>query len=198
MSVDFCLDFETLGKDHDCVVLSFSILGFDPFKDDYTFEELVPMVKTWKIDIKQQIKDGRTISKDTLEWWKNQTEEVQKVLEPSDSDTPPSVFIEELHQYLESFDRSYTTLVYCRGTDFDLPILRDLVGKYSEYDKYDFLTKFWNIRDIRSLLCGRLDNNLSTTFLKEQDIPGFIKHNSAHDVAKAVFELQESRKFINT
>ena len=83
-------DFETMSQDPvNGVVVSFAMLNFDPKRftsNPYTYNELVDNAKFMKFDVVDQVKNyGRTICKDTVEWWGNQSKEAQKSIAPNPS-----------------------------------------------------------------------------------------------------------------
>jgi hypothetical protein len=64
-------DVETLGVESNCVVLSAAMVHFDPEKRP-TYQDLLDNACFVKFDVKQQLTAGRSASKSTLGWWKDQ------------------------------------------------------------------------------------------------------------------------------
>lgn len=110
----FIIDLETLDVESTAVVLSIAILHFDETKH-YSYEELVNNCCFVKFDAKEQIeKYKRTVSKETLQWWKSQPEDVKVVsLIPNKSDVCLLDGLSSIKDYVSSF--SGEKIVWIRG-----------------------------------------------------------------------------------
>ena len=74
----FLFDVETLGVESNAVVLSAALIHFDPEKRP-TYQDLLDNACFVKFNAKEQLDMGRTVSKSTLAWWKEQHEYVRKL-----------------------------------------------------------------------------------------------------------------------
>ncbi|MNB99756.1 hypothetical protein D3C76_77870 [compost metagenome] len=186
-------DIETLGTKSDAVVVSAAFLVFD-FNERKTFEEYVNDAFYVKFSIAEQKKAGRKIDPDTLEWWKKQDDVVRRELMPSDKDVTMAEGTKQIKAYLASkgIDKNVekNTIRFCRGQDFDIPILGDLMESVGE----NLPGAFWNSRDIRTFIAAAtLDFTMTTIYKDDREyktIPGFRIHDARHDIAKAVVEMQ--------
>lgn len=180
-------DFETLGiKPETAPAACLALINFDTdrFVDDpYTFEELCDMTKFVKFDVMEQVqKHGRKIEKETLNWWMQQDEEVQKLIKPAADDVSAmdvySFFVSNLHPM--------TKKVFTRRASLDQPLLISLCEKAGHplpYGWYDY-------REIVSYFEGlTYGNNLDTSWVPSEAV-GFKKHDPIHDVACDVLRYQ--------
>lgn len=193
------LDVETLGTGHDAVIVSAAFLVFD-FNEQKTFEDYVNDALYVKFSIKEQKEKGRTIDPDTLDWWKRQDDVVRRELMPSSRDVSIEEGTRLILEYLA--ERGIHTAVdkqvikFCRGQDFDIPIMNSLmkiVGK-------QLPGAFWNSRDIRTFIAAAtLDFNTTSIYKNDREyktIPGFRIHDARHDIAKAVVEMKNVVKLV--
>lgn len=186
-------DIETLGTRSKAVVVSAAFLVFD-FNEQKTFDEYVQDAFYVKFSIAEQKKAGRVIDPDTLDWWKKQDDVVRKELMPSDKDVSMLEGSRQIIAYLASkgVDKNVekNTLRFCRGQDFDVPILGDLMESVGEA----LPGAFWGSRDIRTFIAAAtLDFTLTSIYKDDREyktIKGFRIHDARHDIAKAVVEMQ--------
>jgi len=188
-------DFETLSQDQNKgVVISLALLSYTESRfasNPYTYEELLSNCKKLKFNVEDQVNThGRTISKETLGWWKNQNKEAQKQLVPLDTD----VFIDALHGFLiDNIDLINHKKAFTRGNTFD-PIFLDSLLK----DCGKTNPMHWgSIRDTRSYIEGmsfgsKLNNNYMPEGLQEK----FIAHDPCHDISLDVMRMQTLAQMI--
>lgn len=188
-------DFETLSQDQNKgVVISLALLSYTESRfvsNPYTYEELLDNCKVIKFDVKEQVTVfNRTISKDTLAWWKEQNKEAQKQLAPSSED----ISIRYLHQFLiDNIDLNNHEKAFTRGNTFD-PIFMDSVLK--ESGKVNPM-HWGSIRDTRSFIDGlAYGTKLSNKFIPEGLESKFIPHDPCHDIAMDVMRMQTLIKTI--
>jgi hypothetical protein len=182
-------DFETLGQDQqNSVVISFAMLSFSENRfteEPYTYDELVSSCKYIKFDVEDQVNNfGRTINKETVEWWNSQGAEAKKQIRPSVED----VSIHALYEFIinncecPKIKKSYT-----RGNTFDPMFLQYLMIQTGHQDPFHWRT----VRDTRSMIEGmsfgmKLDNGFTPGDLASK----FVKHDPCHDVAMDVMRMQ--------
>lgn len=142
MKTHLMIDLETMGTSPNAVVLSCGLVLFN--------RERVILEDERTLSIYDQLVNGRSISKDTAEWWKKQSPEAQKVIADSISG---GVTLPEFYDWLEAFlgasksESQSTILVWSNGANFDIPIVEDIcfqIGKPVPW-------KFWNTRCYRTL-----------------------------------------------
>jgi len=155
--LDVMVDFETLGVSRDSVILSAGIVLFDP-KGTGVVEEYYG-----ELDVLSQIAEGRTTSKQTVDWWR-------------------ATNIDELLRLLCNFDgmsladleyavTSYRNIghVWSRGY-MDFEILQDITMDHFKY---------WQFRDVRTL------DSFGNTKMKSNS------HNALEDCKNQVKYVQE-------
>lgn len=182
------LDLETLDTTPTSVILSLGCSLFSFEKEENDFRYYVENGFYVKIDPVSQIKSGRSTSKGTIAWWRNQGKEAQTVLMPhkNDKSLPEALklFREYLNQNEYNLKKSYC---WSRGTYFDWPIVENAHLQYNLPLPYNG----WKIRDIRTaidILYGVDDGKYE---LKNGTPKEFIKHNSLHDCAMDILRLKE-------
>jgi hypothetical protein len=182
-------DFETLSQDQNKgVVISLALLSYTEKRfvsDPYTYEELLSNCKKIKFNVEEQVtKYNRTISKETVAWWKEQNKEAQKQLAPSSED----VSIDKLYGFLiENIDLKNHRKAYTRGNTFD-PIIMD--GLLKESNKVNPM-HWGSIRDTRSFIDGlAYGSKLNNKFIPEDLKSKFIEHDPCHDIVMDVMRMQ--------
>lgn len=189
MSECVIYDFETLSQDQSsCVVLSFAMLSFSEKRyidDPYTYSELLDSCKYIKFDVQDQVDNfGRSMSKDTLEWWSQQGDKARQLLKPSELDVSIALFPQWIN---DNVDRSQIKKSFTRGNTFDPMILQYLMRQLNCQDPFHW----GSIRDTRSYIEGMafgfdVKNNFTLDELESQ----FVKHDPRHDIAMDVMRMQ--------
>jgi hypothetical protein len=182
-------DFETLSQDQNKgVVISLAILSYSESRfvsNPYTYEELLDNCKKIKFNVAEQVnKYNRTISKETLGWWKAQNKEAQKQLAPSSED----VSIDLLYDFLiENIDLKNHKKAFTRGNTFD-PIFMDSLLK--ENNRVNPM-HWGSIRDTRSYIEGlAFGSTLSNKFIPDGLNEKFVPHDPSHDIVMDVMRMQ--------
>lgn len=192
--IDYVTDFETLGMTADSVVLCCAITKFERDEEKPSEEKLRKNTKFLKLNVIDQIKAGRVVSQDTLDWWTTQPIDLQKeMLSNPDEGLTLDEFVNEIIEFFSDKDEQSTH--WCRGMDFDFPLLRSLirssnVGK--DIDLKLFPIPFWNQRDIRSYISGLTANPSITkiTLPDDWEPKSFRAHNPIDDNVMAVLQLK--------
>ena len=174
-------DIETLSTSSEAVVLSAAILWFDLENDqNIEYEELLNRALFVKFEIKEQALKGRKISRSTIEWWKNQSEEARKMsFIPSSYDVSGLEGLELLTQYANThLDKN--GFAWQRG-NFDSMIIESM---YRAYDLEPFI-RYNKWMETRTFIRLTKDTCNSNAYCK---IPNFdkklvIKHDPIHDIA---------------
>lgn len=186
------VDLETLDTTASSCITAVSFIMFDPseFKG---LDELVSSSLSIKLNWLDQMDMGRTVSDDTVEFWKlPENQEAFKVcVEPKDTDVSIKELPRLLQEFIEanSFDPD-TSLVYSRGNVFDLGILENLFIQLN----FDNPLPFWAYRDVRTevdSIMQHLDpNHKNNGYIDGFNVDGLVKHNSAHDCAYDIMTMQ--------
>lgn len=127
-------DIEALDTRSSAVVTQVGWCEFD--------QETVHPYKQLLISVPEQISNGRTMSYDTICWWMRQSDEARKSVFGS-PEMPTSV-TRMWHLIKEAIgDNPEEVLVWAHGPQFDLTILKDLMGREPWH--------YRNVRDTRTL-----------------------------------------------
>jgi hypothetical protein len=182
----FIFDVETLGVESNAVVLSAALIYFDPEKRP-TYQDLLDTACFVKFNAKEQLDVGRTVSKSTLDWWKEQHDYVKKTsLEPSREDMSVENGFNKFYDYMSNYDRPKAQTMWARGS-LDQLAIDSLAVKFGMEE----LTGYNVWRDVRTavdILYG------TTNGYVEVDHPLFkrhevIKHHPVHDCALDAMQL---------
>lgn len=136
------VDLETVGNTSGCGILSIGAVAFDEVKGELGPEFYVV------INRQSCVEAGLHEDQDTLNWWGQQSEEAQTVLNQAGSDS--AILLSEgldlFNKYLSQFGAKNVEL-WGNGSDFDNPIL------ICAYRNTGVPTgwKFWNNRCYRTL-----------------------------------------------
>lgn len=192
--VSVLIDFEAMGSRDTSIVLDLAAVVFKDSEVD-SFSDLVndkSRVFYAKFDISSQ--EGRTIDRDTYNWWTKQNETVRSILKPSAIDVRLREGIEQFEDFLhECKVDPKESLIYSRGTSYDYPIMENIVRSLGGLGRGSgmFPGAFWNQRDVRTAIAyAMLQPSLKKLPVAKGTFPGFIKHNSIHDVCKDAILLQ--------
>lgn len=181
-------DIETLGKREDTVVLTLACVPFT-FEERATYKQLMERGFYVKFNAQEQIRVWkRSTDKDTIAWWKQQSEEAREAaLYPSDMDATMIDGLDALAQYIKGTDYKWKEgYLWARGANyFDYPKIEHM------YDQAEVKIPFntWKIRDVRTyvdILTG-VDNGKY-----ELNLPGsHVAHNCLDDCVRDVMSMKE-------
>lgn len=195
------IDIETMDDRPTSVVVNFAAVPFTfEIEDAYKpIEEIKNNAFFYKFDVEEQIGIGRTISKDTMDFWESQTPEARSQLVPSENDKSIYQFHDDLLAWCESIGINDKSYIFCRGASFDFPILRSILEDADPSKSYAlFPVPFWNQHCIRSYIAGiNADVSINKIPLPEHMLDGFVHHNSVHDCIRGVKHVQFATLYYN-
>ncbi len=182
----FIFDVETLGVESNAVVLSAAMIHFDPEKRP-TYQDLLDDACFVKFNAKEQMDVGCTISKSTLQWWKEQHEYVRKVsLEPSREDMTVENGMQKFYDYMKRFPNASKQTMWARGS-LDQLAIDSLAVKFG----LEEITGYNMWRDVRTavdILYGTTSGyvDVDHPLFKRHEV---IKHHPVHDCALDAMQL---------
>ncbi|CAL9977866.1 exonuclease [Vibrio phage D479] len=207
-AVNLLIDYETCNNQehniNESAVLELGAVAFEYDENDPKipdFQELKDKGFRVKFGLKAQ-KGVRVIHKDTLLWWKQQSDEAKKIIMPSAED----VTVEEGHRQFMKWAKDQGlksgSQIWCRGNSFDFPILYHCLWQSGLIEEArNELPSFWAQRDVRTRIEALMGRNIMSVPLPEGSLPGFVHHAGLDDCAKDVvmmayaaayaFELEE-------
>ena len=136
-----------------------------------------------RIDI-QSCKDIGAIS-DTqcVEWWNNQDTAISHEAIHRKKRIPIKKALRKLTQWIKKYDND--PCIWTNGTSFDIPILKNAY----QMSNLDIPWKFWNERDVRTVLyLGNTSIN-NTSNVK--------KHHALYDCWRQIIALQKAIQNMN-
>ena len=182
LQVKAMIDTETYGLREDSVILSLGCILF--------LEEPAPP-GSWKesmqfhlgqlymeFDVADQLSLGRTTTQSTLDFWAVQKDP------PTDGRVPLETGLRILKGFLNS-GLHCVSEVWCRGTDFDIPLLRNAFNQFG-------IPIPWHYSDVRDL------RTLDKFFvLPKLPRPADLKeHHALDDCRYQLMKLKQIRNFI--
>lgn len=176
----FLFDVETLGVDSNAVILSAALIHFD-LNEKPDYQKLLDDACFVKFDAIEQIKMGRKVDPDTLNWWKKQHEYIRGVsLEPSTKDMSAADGIAHMMNYMAMIPEARKQTMWARGS-LDQIVIDHLTGKLDLQTITDY-NKWRDVRTAVDILYGTSNGYC------EVDHPTFnraavIKHHPVHDCA---------------
>lgn len=188
ISQHLCIDLETLAFCDNAIITAIAITPFKFTEKDVTFDELVARTFYVKCDIRSQKALGRVADKSTIDWWKSQPLQLQKISSlPSPDDVPIQDAFDKMCKFVKSteydFKNSYT---WERGMGFDTNKLDTLTRQLEARS----VMNYWRAREIRTFndLVG--DVISGKWEVPENEYPkNFIEHYAKHDAAMDTFRL---------
>ena len=182
----FIFDVETLGVESNAVVLSAALVHFDPERRP-TYQDLLDDACFVKFNAKEQMDVGRTVSKSTLEWWKEQHDYVKQVsLNPSREDMTVENGMQKFYDYMKKFPNSEQQTMWARGS-LDQLVIDSLAVKFGLQE----ITGYNRWRDVRTavdILYNKTDGyvDVDHPLFKRHEV---IKHHPVHDCALDAMQL---------
>lgn len=184
------IDTETLGPFCDSVILSIAIVPFN-LMEVVSLHELVSRGLYLKLNVQEQIDSGRFVCRETLRWWKNQSDSAKEILHPSKEDIILETALDKMDEYLAGIQfNKKTGFVHCRGIQFDFPLIQHAYRQYGRTNEMPFSS--WNLQDtktfIRTLTC---DKYARYELDDKSALDGFVAHNALYDAAAEVMKVNE-------
>lgn len=147
MTHDLMIDIETLGTRPGCVILSIGAVRFDPWSDkpilsDDQFHTLIRPDSCEAVGLRAEA--------GTALWWMLQSEQARQIARAFQGAVVPSleVALDDLTEFVKTtIAGGCEAGVWCRGTSFDMPILRAAF----EAVRSEVPWAYWQERDARTL-----------------------------------------------
>lgn len=159
------IDLETTGKRPGCCILTIGVAGIDKNGLEVNFYARIHHDKSKD--------EGFNDDPETLDWWRNQDTATLTEAFAGTNEGPKEVVNEFVNFVNKNFDTSAKDFtVWCKGSDFDFPILNAYLDAYGLATPWPF----WAQRDYRTL-------QAVFPFIKAEE-KNVGKHNALED-AKA-------------
>jgi len=182
----FIFDIESLGVESNAVILSAAIIHFDPEKRP-TYQDLLDNACFVKFNAKEQMDAGRTVSKSTLSWWKEQHDYVKQVsLNPSRDDMTVNNAFLKLYKYMGEHKDAFKQTMWARGS-LDQLVIDSLAVKF-ECEEITGYNMWRDVRTAVDILYGTTNGyvDVDHPLFKRHEV---IKHHPVHDCALDAMQL---------
>lgn len=168
------IDLETTGTKAGCCILSIGAVGYDRNGKKVEFYR--------QINHAESIIHGFKDEEETLNWWKLQEKKV--LLEAFGGEANPENAALDFASFIgENFEPlKYGFEIWCKGSDFDFPILNFFLENF----ECGNLWKFWTQRDYRTIAA-------CFPFIKEAEKNGEA-HNALEDARAQLRGLEAFKK----
>ena len=184
MSGMFGFDLETLSVESTTIILSAGLVYVDPETlspdNDIAYTQMYDSGLFVKFKVSEQVAAGRTMSKDTLDWWAKQGQ-IQRETSfiPSPCDLTVQEAYDLMSDYFFSIPGAKDMPIWVRGS-MDQPAFESLCRTFSLKP----ITTYNNYRDIRTAISILYCDTEKAGYV---EIPNFnrdlvIKHDPVHDV----------------
>jgi len=188
-NVDSMIDIETFSTEPNAVILSIGAVLFDPYEQN-TAAELGEYTFYENVTIESQ--RHRHVSKDTQDWWKQQSKEAWDVLQ---YDQLPLVkALERLyhfHMTRTGIKLPKVNRIWANSPSFDCVILDTAYRHYERF--FNFPVPFWNWRDVRTIV--------DAAYLPGDDTRPVIRvgthHNALDDCISQALMVQDAHRILN-
>lgn len=154
MPFHLMLDTETWDTEPTAVVRAVALALFDPLSGDIAARLLLDL----RLTVDEQIEAGRTISENTVAWWRGRDLSLSQLIGPPDPQTAPQRLEQALQQFGafirpslatgDNGDAKIAGRIWTRG-HFDLPVLASLIR--IESPNHPLPWDYWQARDVRTL-----------------------------------------------
>ncbi len=181
----FMFDVETMDVESTSVILSAAIIKFE-LDDKKSFQNYVDDACFVKFDVNQQVRDHkRTMTKETINWWKRQSEIARQVsLVPSDDDMNAKDGLTVIKNYINKNGGS-NTLFWARGS-LDQMVIDSLCKSAG----VELLANFNKWRDVRTAVDLLATNSVEGYCkVKNFNMDSVLKHDPRQDCALDIMML---------
>lgn len=185
MTKSFVIDIETMGLESSAIVLSAAVVYFS-LDEKVDYDKLFERTLFVKFDAKEQADSKRSVTKSTLDWWKEQSEEVQKFsIKPFATDLSMKVGLSLMRKYIETHSDK-NSWYWTRGS-FDQMVLESLCRTANVEPLYRYNMNMCIRTAIRCLKESSDSRGYCT--IPDFDLSKVAKHNPVHDVCYDALQL---------
>lgn len=164
------MDMETLGTTPHSVILTIGLMAWYPY-DKYRRRDTLLVLP----DTTAQEAEGRKVDFRTISWWMKQSDEAKEEAFTTDGRIHPASARSTISDFFRRHEDAEN--VWCRGSDFDGPLLVDFLGSKP--------FPYWKIADMRTAI------KLAGTREKEFNFhPCMKKHTALGDCWRQTIELE--------
>lgn len=185
MTKSFVVDLETMGLESNTIVLSAAVVYFS-LDEDVEYSDLLKRACFVKFNAKEQAANKRTVTKSTLEWWKEQAAEVQEFsIKPQRTDLSMVDGLLTLKKYIDKHSDK-NSWYWTRGA-FDQMVLESLCRTAQVDPLYRYNMNMCIRTAIRCLKETSDPRGYCTIPSFDKDL--VAKHNPIHDVCYDALQL---------
>lgn len=197
---NIALDIETLSTHNDAAIISIAAKVFDfsgkPLPNDKPKKKFCIIINASSCAM-----HGMHFDMDTVNWWSQQTDEAKAphvCLALPHSVTISAALI-ALKIFIEDIRTTSPTgkiLVWCQGTDFDIPILKNA---YNNILKCDTPWRHDELRDSRTFIhgiLGLIQPNVDNPYSLIPKNPKWKAHDALSDVEQLIWNVTHVAKIL--
>jgi len=131
------VDLETLSTNTNAVILTIGGVKFDPHTSVIPSQGMY-----FKVDVDSQTAIGREVMQETMDWWGEQTKEIQEEAMGEKDRIPLEQMTKNINKFAVGVD-----IFWCQGPLFDYAILGNIYKQLGNPVPW----QYWQIRDSRTL-----------------------------------------------
>ena len=189
----FIFDVETLGKESTAVILSMSLIYFDPDKRE-SHKDLFNKAFFVKLNAEDQMRRlNRTVTRSSLDWWSKQCLNVKIAsFKPSESDITIEDGYERMREYAKQFPDHKTCTVWARG-NLDQLVLDSIEEKLGLEPIFHY-SKWRDVRTAVDFLTGSNNGYCDVDYEGFNPAIDITKHNPIDDCVYDAMMLMYGKK----
>jgi hypothetical protein len=191
----FVFDIETLDIDSSAVILSAAIVYMGDLERDTTedlsdvYSSLLEKTLYVKFKVSEQIDEGRTASKATLDWWKEQNSEIRALaFNPSRQDVCVEDGVGIIKKYMKDHGMDKDTIVWARGSLDQMAI--DSLCRWFNIEPIAHYAQWRDVRTAIDCLATKPHRGYSDLIKPFNNKLIVKKHDPRHDVCYDALMLE--------
>ena len=197
--INIAVDIETLSKRSTAAIIGIAARAFDPNGGCVEGEERGFHVA---IDATSCAMFGMDFDPGTVEWWSKKPEEVKKQFDNTEKIKSAlsqlSIFIEDIKLANDADE----VIIWCQGTDFDIPILRNaFVCVNNDREEKTLPWKYSNVRDSRTFILDTITRFIAPgtedpySLIPKRE--GWNTHDALSDVDQLIHNVEWVSRRLN-
>jgi exodeoxyribonuclease VIII len=175
------IDIETLGTSHNAAIFSIGAAFFDPVTGDIGAEIYI------QVDWADGLNNGAVVDPSTLKFWLKQPAEARSELLSNEGERLGEIdALDTLTAFIEKHGVMERVYVWAKSPSFDCSLIRDMFNRIDFVDNAEYLWRFWNERDVRTVEALAKQFNIPLPYKKAdvthhalEDVRGQIRNVSA-------------------
>ena len=166
------IDIKTLGTSRNAAIFSIGAAFFDPDSGDISAEIYI------LVDWVDGLNNGAVIDPSTLKFWLKQSVDARSELLSNEGERLSELnALDTLTSFIEKHGVMERVYVWAKSPSFDCSLIRDMFNRIGLVDNAEYLWRFWNERDVRTVEALAKQLNVPLPYTKTD-----VTHHALEDV----------------